>query len=403
MRSVQPTTYSRIALLLAVALATAVSCVSTAPALAGDSLQVAIGSASPEQGIPFSIGFSGASEAVDTEGDGPRLAAVVRPAGGIGCQSDYSNDHSAAGGVTTAIYSGEDFDSPREGPGQYNQVATYDPPEIGTYLVCAWLENQSEDGETTVLAGPVKATFSTRGPQVYQLTVALSHPALPGIAFQIEYTTHTDQQLALYSTIRPAGGLPCAVNHTLDGQQNQSETDLFGDSFLLGGEKVFGGPATIAATTTQAAGPYLICTWIEGPSENEVDATAATDIDVGTPAPPAPPPQKARSRSPALQGPLAIVEFQKFKVRPRLISQGASHELFDLRWSRWGGRVARARGRGDEGAGAANEHVFRLTLLEASDIGSCRGHRVYTHLRLHTKDPSRVYSESLNCQVGQYF
>ncbi len=393
-------------LLVSAMVAAGASCVPAAQAQAGDTLQIAVGSAAPEEGIPLSIGFSGASDAVNNEGDGPQLSATVRPAGGIGCQSDESNDHSAAGGVTTTIYSNEDFDSPREGPGPYNQVATYDPPETGAYLVCAWLEEESENGETTVLAGPVSTTFSARGPQVYQLAVGLSHPALPGVAFQITYTTHTDQQLAMYSAIRPAGGLPCAVNHTLDGQQNQNETDLLGEPFLLDGEKIFGGPATIAATTTESAGSYLICTWIEGPSENEVDATAATNISVGTPSPPSSPtptPTPTRNRSPLRRGSPAIVEFKKFKVRPGSIPQGASHSLFDLRWSRWGGRVARARGHGDEGAGAANEHIFQLTLLEALDIGSCRGHRVYTRLRLHTKDPASVYSETLNCKVGQYF
>jgi hypothetical protein len=218
---------------------------------AGDTLQISVPTPTPEQALPMTIQFSGAAESVDKEGHGPELYAVVRPAGGIGCQSNYANDHSAAGGVTTDIFDPSDYNVPRQGPGPYQESATYSPPNTGTFLVCAWLE-----GETTV-AGPASATFSARGPQVYELAVGLPAPALPGVAFQINYTTHTDQQLTMYSVIRPSGGLACAANHELDSQQNQNETNLvFGSSSYNGGEKVFGGPATIAATTTEPPGPY---------------------------------------------------------------------------------------------------------------------------------------------------
>jgi hypothetical protein len=285
------------ALLVSASVATSIE---VAPASAADTLQVAVNSPAPEQGIPLAIEFSGASEAVDSEGDGPRLFAVLRPAGGIGCQADYGDDHSAAGGVSTELFN-NDFDfegSPQVGPGPYTQPDTFNPPNVGTYLICAWLE-----GEKATLAGPVSATFSTRGPQVLQLTVGLPHPALPGVAFQVDYTTHTDQQLTLYSDIRPSGGLPCAANHSLDAQQNQSnesDSNTFSNPFFFEeNQRVFGGPTTVAGTVTEAAGPYDICTWIEGPNENEVDATASTNIYVGTP-PPKPKTRVVRAVSPLL-------------------------------------------------------------------------------------------------------
>jgi hypothetical protein len=289
-----------IATVALLALASVAASVAPAQASAADTLQAAVTSPAPEQGIPLTIEFSGASEAVDNEGDGPRLFAVLRPAGGIGCQTNYGDDHSAAGGVSTELFA-NDFDyegSPRVGPGPYKQPDTFNPPDVGSYLVCAWLET-----EKATLAGPVSTTFSTRGPQVLQLTVDLPHPALPGVAFQIDYTTHTDQQLAMYSDIRPTGGLPCAANHTLDGQQNQSNESnsypFYNPFFFEDNQQVFGGPTTIAGTVTEAAGPYDICTWIEGPRENEVDATASTNIYVGTP-PPKPTPRTVRAISPLL-------------------------------------------------------------------------------------------------------
>lgn len=40
---------------------------------------------------------------------------------------------------------------------------------------------------------------------------------------------------------------------------------------------IYGGPITTQVTANEsAAGPYVICTWIEGPNSGEVDANADT-------------------------------------------------------------------------------------------------------------------------------
>jgi hypothetical protein len=268
-------------------------------ALAADTLQVAIDSPAPEQGIPFSIIFSGSSTATNNEGDGPSLIADVRPAGGVGCQADYADDHSAAGGASTEIFGPEVEgwgDEPSQGPGAYEQATSYDAPDTGTFIVCAWLESQGQ-----ALAGPATATFSVRGPQVSELSVGLPAGAQPNVAFQVDYTTHTDQKLSLSSVIRPSGGLPCAADEALDTQQNQDETSLTGEPWDDGFTSIFGGPLTNTATVTEPAGPYLICTWIEGPNTNEVDAAASTNIYVGTPpSPPAPMRSVVHATSPRL-------------------------------------------------------------------------------------------------------
>jgi hypothetical protein len=258
-------------------------------ALAADTLQVAIGSPTPEQGIPFNVVFTGTSTATSNEGNGPSLVAVVRPSGGIGCQADYADDHSAAGGVSTELFGPEIDNERNQGPGSYEQTTSYDPPDTGTFIVCAWLESEGQ-----ALAGPATATFSVRGPQVSELSVGLPAGAQPNVAFQVDYTTHTDQKLTLSSVIRPSGGLPCATDQALDMQQNQDETGLLGEPWDDGYTSVFGGPVTNTATATEPAGPYVICTWIEGPNSGEVDAAATTDIYVGTPPSP-PPPAPVRS------------------------------------------------------------------------------------------------------------
>jgi hypothetical protein len=240
----------------------------------GDVLHAAITTATPEQSIPVTVSFSGETEADENNGNGPRLYAVVRPAGGVSCQRSYGADKAAAGGVNhDLVY----YNS--EGPGSFEDLVSYAPPNVGEYLVCAWLENENEEA----LAGPASATFSAREPQVEQLTVNLASPAKPGVGFQIDYTTQTDQELTLRSTIKPSGGLPCASSYELGQHQNQSQEDIF-----IFGTNVFGGPATVSGTATeQNAGPYLVCSWVEGPNEGEVDASSTTPVYVGIPPLPA--------------------------------------------------------------------------------------------------------------------
>jgi hypothetical protein len=98
----------------------------------------------------------------------------------------------------------------------------------------------------------------------------------------------------------------------------------------------------------------------------------------------------------------AIVLFKDFGIRPSVITQGASNEFFDLRWSSWGGSVARARGKGSEGV-TNHYHTYPFS-LEAFGLGTCRRHLVYTRLEftnLHDRHDAGV--EDLNCRVGQYF
>jgi hypothetical protein len=118
---------------------------------------------------------------------------------------------------------------------------------------------------------------------VSELTVAVPKDLQPNVTFQVTYTTQTDQLLTLSSVLRPASEAPCPANFSLDQQQNQAETNLFGP----GAQDVFGGPETTTATTKQKTGFYILCTWVQGPNGDEVDDSATTPVTVGTPPPPA--------------------------------------------------------------------------------------------------------------------
>jgi hypothetical protein len=245
-----------------------------AASAAAATVAVATTTLTPEQAVPVQLSFSGTAD----PGANANLEAVVRPSGGLACQADYASDLSAAGSADTILFSDN---AQSVAPGAYQVGMTFKPPAVGGYQVCAWLSQPTGTGGQTV-SGPATTTFTVRPPQVSQLTLAVPSSLTPGVAFQLAYTTQTDQQLNLYSVIKQAGALPCADSYELEQQQSQPESTLLGP----GDQQVFGGPTTTKLTTHQKEGSYLVCSWIEGPSAGEVDDTLSTPVTVGTPAPP---------------------------------------------------------------------------------------------------------------------
>jgi hypothetical protein len=249
------------------------------PAMAATStISVASETAAPEQAVPVDLTFSGTNNLSGIA----EVEAVVRPAGGLGCQSSYQDDLSAIGGEDTPIF-GPGAESVPAGQA-YQVSASYKPATPGSYQVCAWLA-ENVNAVDQAVAGPATVSFTARGPQVTQLTVTAPKELMPGVAFQIGYTTQTDQQIALFSVLKKTGGLPCAASYELETQQSQQETTLLG----AGSPLVYGGPTTTTVTIKQKTGTYLVCTWVEGPSGQEVDDATTTQITVGSPTPPVPP------------------------------------------------------------------------------------------------------------------
>src|ERR1700751_5847629 len=183
-------------------LATAAALAVAAPAIAATStITVASPTAAPEQAVPGDLTFSG----TNNQAGSAEVEAVVRPAGGLSCQSSYEDDLAAVGSVDQVIF----------GPGAETVAAgqpyagdpIYKPAAAASYQVCAWLA-QNQGGTDKAVAGPSALSFTTQGPQVVQLTVAVAKPLTPNVAFQIAYTTQTAQPLVLYSVIKAAPPAP---------------------------------------------------------------------------------------------------------------------------------------------------------------------------------------------------
>jgi hypothetical protein len=249
-----------------------------APAMAADTSSIAVitTTTSPEQAFPVDLSVSGTNALTGAA----EVEAIVRPAGGPGCESSYQEDTSTFLAEDTTILAPG---AQTVAPGAYQVTSSFRPPAPGSYQLCAWLA-QNQNGTDQPVAAPATLAFNARGPQVSQLTVAVPKDLQPNVSFQVSYTTQTDQQLTLLSVLRPATEAPCPATFGLDQQQNQPETNLLG----FGTQQVFGGPLTTTATTKQKTGFYVICTWVQGPTSDEVDDTTTTTVTVGTPPPPKP-------------------------------------------------------------------------------------------------------------------
>ena len=152
---------ARGAALVAAVTTAAAGCLAT-PALATSStasstISVTNNTTTPEQAVPVDLTFTGTNGSTGTA----QVDAVVRPAGGLGCQGSYQEDVSTLGSEDTTLLAPAGQTLP---PGAYQVGADYKPPAPGSYQVCAWLD-ASQTG-TASLAAPTSVNFNAQGPQV---------------------------------------------------------------------------------------------------------------------------------------------------------------------------------------------------------------------------------------------
>ncbi|HEY5427502.1 MAG TPA: hypothetical protein VIK04_00175 [Solirubrobacteraceae bacterium] len=130
---------ARGAALVAAVTTAAAGCLAT-PALAASStasstISVTTNTTTPEQAVPVDLTFTGTNGSTGNA----QVDAVVRPAGGLGCQGSYQEDVSTLGREDTTILAPAGQTLP---PGAYR-----------AYLICTWLEGPN--------TGEVDKTAST--------------------------------------------------------------------------------------------------------------------------------------------------------------------------------------------------------------------------------------------------
>jgi hypothetical protein len=258
----------RVAVVAGVTAAAAIGAASASAA----SLSNTVISAAPEQSIPVSVRFSGAS---DVPGDHTTLQAVARLGGSIPCQPTLQDDTIAAGTNAQVITDG--FANATLGAGTpFSEIAPFTPTQTGSYLVCSWLQEVDPLTNVASVYGPISTRVSVRPPQVTAVKVKLPAHPVPAKAFPVLWSTKTDQSLTLYGVI--AHGRSCKLNYSIElGHYPHAAS-------VEGGAAVYGGPVTTSAQATLTTpGHYVLCTWLQGPLPTEVVAHLATPFSVAAP------------------------------------------------------------------------------------------------------------------------
>ena len=130
-----------------------------------------------------------------------------------------------------------------EGPTTLSQIETFAAP--GQYLICGWLRNSNYD----VLA-TLSEVVGVRAP-IGSLVVTAPVLAPFNRSFVLGYSGQTEVKRYVYSTIRPAGGAPCAPTYASDP-----------GSGLVSGNVADGAFNVPVETTLTTRGTFLICSWL---------------------------------------------------------------------------------------------------------------------------------------------
>lgn len=211
-------------------------------------------SADPVEDAPFQLEFSG------TLVRSRALYATIKAVGGQPCAANYEADT----GGEDVVYSATD-------PDQYPETRNQIEEDSGSYLVCAWLEDDS--GET--VAGPVSHTVNVRVPRS-SVSISAPDPAPYRREFQVTFTARTEVEREIFATWHPPG-IPCAANYAADS----------GDDLVYGRDNTGGPRAFRVNVGRQGAGAYTVCAWVQEDS-GDTAPELATQRTITIPAPPAP-------------------------------------------------------------------------------------------------------------------
>ena len=163
----------RLVLVGAVTLSACAFMADGASAAPADTLSVTLSTSSPATGVPFTITFSGTDTPYNEHGDTPSLYALVRRENGVPCQPTFGQDQQVAStDDASVIYSHENNRTVSDGTFTYPASFT---PVKGSYIVCAWLETDSDDynGKGDVASEVVTANATSS----YAIVIPMPKPA----------------------------------------------------------------------------------------------------------------------------------------------------------------------------------------------------------------------------------
>jgi hypothetical protein len=115
-----------------------------ASAAAADTLSVSLSTSSPVTGVPFTITFGGTDTPFNSHGNTPELYALVRRENGVPCQPTFGQDQQVAGTDEASVIYYDENNHSTVSDGTFTYPISFTPVK-GSYIVCAWLETDSED------------------------------------------------------------------------------------------------------------------------------------------------------------------------------------------------------------------------------------------------------------------
>jgi hypothetical protein len=252
--------------------------VSIASAAQADSLTASVSVPTIATGEALTLTLSG-DDQTNSDGSTPYLYVLVRSENGVGCQPTFGQDQEVAGTDNVTVFQGGYSDPLPDGSFStpFSVVSS-----AGSYLVCAWIENDRTDGSGSgdVASQVVTASATTAFTVVNTDTLAIS-AATPRAGRPLAVTFSggdspydgTGDTPYLYALIRKTNGVKCQP--TFGQDQEVAGTDNV--TVLQGGysNALPDGSFSDPFSYTPSAGSYTVCAWVE---TDRTDGSGSGDV-----------------------------------------------------------------------------------------------------------------------------
>ncbi|HTZ86054.1 MAG TPA: hypothetical protein VMB05_05235 [Solirubrobacteraceae bacterium] len=241
----------------------------SASAAAAPTLTLSTG-ADPVESVTTQVIAMGSSGSSDTG-----LSVTVKPTGGQGCAANFEADRS--GGGETVFQSV----TLKEGPFTESTNETFS--RAGSYLLCGWLNDFAQSGSPVVATA--FQTVAVRPPHLL-LTVSAPSTVSTGQAFQIATTAQAEVNRYAYEFVLPSTGRGCPANAGAASSASGESRIYWPNHGSSWG--VNGGPFSESVNETlRTAGQYLVCAYVEYPSEESPpEISASATVTAVSPPPP---------------------------------------------------------------------------------------------------------------------
>lgn len=221
-------------------------------------------SVTPVEDSAFAVGFTG--DATGLKSRYPQLFARIRPSGGTPCAPNARDD--------PGPHIDGSFGSGVDAIGPFSVSGSYEAPAPGSYLVCAWIEDEYND-----FGPPASATVAVRAPM---LSISATAPAsvLRGVPFAVNVSYQSE--VPRYLTVLVVHATNCSIGSDALRAISSSTAEIVRST------AVSGAGASSGSARFDAVGTYLVCGFLEESSDGsgvaQHGAQLAT-VSVGMPAP----------------------------------------------------------------------------------------------------------------------